>query len=241
MQQKPLARIVMLSILACHGCAAVEDGWFYDAAVDPADTRDHDPHTHGDPDAAVDTAVDDGPAPDTAAADVAVDDGVDLVEEEIDGADPACDIDLGAFSPGDTASFLDAAYGDYWDVLGSIGSSLYSDPCSMVVVQSNVGMGGPVSPGTYSITSFVSPMSCTACIFAMQDCDMETGACAHMYSAASATLEITALESRDGGRIDGTLRDAIMIEVDPTTGSPIPGGGTVCLDEWRFGGTFVGI
>lgn len=239
MERSTRTMLALLAALRFPGCASVEETWYVDAAAETTDTTIRDASADPRADEAImDVAADDARPVDVASEDAAVDDGVTDAADE-DDAFPPCDTDLGTFTPGETATMLDSTSGEYWDVLGSIGTSLFADPLSAVVVQSNVGMGGPVTPGTYTISSFVSPMSCAVCIYAAVDCDLATGTCASMYSADSATLEITALENRDGGRIAGTLYDVHMVEVEPTTGTLVPRGRTFCLDGWTFSELFV--
>jgi hypothetical protein len=228
--------------MAILGCAVgiPAEGFLPDAAADSADTTSWDPPADSRTDtAAGDTAVDDAAAADTAGDAGREDVAPDAVDAEDDGAAGPCDTNLGTFLPGQTATMWDGTYGEYWDVFGSISPTLVADPLSLVAVQSNMGMGGPVTPGTYAISSFVSPLTCSVCIFAMEGCDMTSGACAHMYAADSATLDITALEGRDGGLISGMLYDAHMVEVEQETGDLVPGGRTLCLDAWSFSELFV--
>ncbi len=242
MEPPNLSRTALFMALALSGCASIEGSYFYDVRIDTIDTYTYDTGADTGWDTAhLDTAVDDVPPVDTIPYDTAVDDGVaDTIEEEDrDGVDPLCATDLGTFTPGETASMLDTSHGEYWDVLGSVTTTLSSSPCSMVVIQSNITMGGPTSPGTYTVTSYVSPTSCAACIFVMEGCDMTTGTCTHMYMADSATLELTTIDSREDGLISGRLHDVHMIEVEQMSGTVVPGGLTLCLDEWSFSDSFM--
>jgi hypothetical protein len=243
MQRRHLTSMAPVLALALAACASVDDGYFYDVRIDThvEDTRTDPGWDTAHPDTYADTAAD--PIPRDTLADTYVADTVDAdtvdADEDSEGVDPLCATDLGTFSPGETASTADTSFAEFWTVLGSITSTLSSTPCSMVAIQSMISMGGPVSPGTYSVTSFTSPYSCATCIYVMEGCDMMTGTCTRAYMADSATLELTTIDSISGGRVSGRIHDVHMVEIDPTSGSLVSGGLTYCIDEWSFSDSFI--
>jgi len=224
-------------ILACAAVALLVSG----CGGTIKHTGDDDGTTDSGMDVTTDSTVDVPAEPSGDPVGESVEDPVeDVIEETMpDGPDPGCDTDLGTFTPPDTwAGMSGGPSGAFWGVYALLSGDWWPPPINELLIESWGMSGGPMSPGTYTISSWEDYETCTLCIWVWEDCTNYGSGCAHYYMADRATVEITTLDPRIGGDIEGSLTGGYLIEVTEDGMTAIEDGLSFCVDLWTFSETF---
>jgi hypothetical protein len=214
-----------LALVACSGknhISGDDVGQDTDMPRDMVETMD----PAGDPISESDAVHDSTMEPDTEAHD-----GI----EDLPSGDCElpCDEYLCEFFPGRVTARSEP---DRWTVHGFSESNIDADPLSWVIIQSWQWEGGPMGPGTTTISSWIPESECNLCIYFWQDCSIP--GCAHLYMADQATLTITDITIGMAGSIDAVLSNVVFFEWDLGSDVLVPGGRTFCIDRWEISTEF---